>query len=319
MTALHEALRDAGGVHAPAGRAAQLRELLVDELEHSARELAGKRSGYGRPVTAAFACAPDGTPGVVALLPLDPRARADPAAASDRAWAVASAACAALVACAGLRRAASVAELALQAGSWAGWLALVMPARDAVEASELAALSFAEQLAGVDRLRAAGAAVPAAVAQGVEDLRRPLDPAHPLLVAEALARLGASPADPQATGVHEEEVAALFGSAFVAQRPHRDPDPALRAARRILQRLAGMGKWGGFHTEFAHLYRGFDGAERAFAREVGERLVAAGLLVEKTSVGQRHVSLNPRRARDVYLLRDEGVAPPGLELPPERG
>jgi hypothetical protein len=49
--------------------------------------------------------------------------------------------------------------------------------------------------------------------------------------------------------------------------------------------------------------------------EVGEALLAAGLLLEKPSVGQRHVYLNPRRARDVYAFVDEGAAPPGLSLP----
>ena len=46
--------------------------------------------------------------------------------------------------------------------------------------------------------------------------------------------------------------------------------------RRILQRLDGMGKWGGYHTAFDHLARGFAGNERALAYEVGEELLAAG-------------------------------------------
>ena len=54
-----------------------------------------------------------------------------------------------------------------------------------------------------------------------------------------------------------------------------------------------MGKWGGYHTEFAHLARGFAGNDRALAQEVGEALLEAGLLAEKPSVGQRHVYLNP--------------------------
>ncbi len=82
-----------------------------------------------------------------------------------------------------------------------------------------------------------------------------------------------------------------------AAAPARGPGPGLRAARRILQRLDGMGKWGGYHTEFAHLARGFAGNDRALAQEVGEALLEAGLLAEKPSVGQRHVYLNPRRRR----------------------
>ena len=67
-----------------------------------------------------------------------------------------------------------------------------------------------------------------------------------------------------------------------------------------------MGKWGGYHTDFAHLARGFAGNERALAQEVGEALLAAGLLAEKPSVGQRHVFLNPRRAADIRRAHRDG-------------
>jgi hypothetical protein len=77
-----------------------------------------------------------------------------------------------------------------------------------------------------------------------------------------------------------------------------------------------MGKWGGYHTEITHLARGFaPGNERALAASIAERLLAAGLLNEKTSVGQRHVFLNPRRAGDIRRLIDDGQVPAGLELP----
>ena len=86
-------------------------------------------------------------------------------------------------------------------------------------------------------------------------------------------------------------------------------------ARRILQRLNGMGKWGGYHTDFAHLARGFAGNDRQLAQAVGEALLADGLLAEKPSVGQRHVFLNPRRAADIHRMIETGAAPPGLKLP----
>ena len=71
----------------------------------------------------------------------------------------------------------------------------------------------------------------------------------------------------------------------------------------------GMGKWGGYHTEIAHLARGFAGHDRALALAIGERLVNAGLLVEKQSVHQRHVRLNPRRvARDPRARRPRRAA-----------
>jgi hypothetical protein len=76
-----------------------------------------------------------------------------------------------------------------------------------------------------------------------------------------------------------------------------------------------MGKWGGYHTEFAHLPRGFAGNERALAMEVGEALLDTGLLLEKPSVGQRHVYLNPRRAGEIHRFVDDGEVPAGLRLP----
>jgi hypothetical protein len=76
-----------------------------------------------------------------------------------------------------------------------------------------------------------------------------------------------------------------------------------------------MGKWGGYHTDFTHLARGFAGNEKQLALEVGERLIQAGILLEKPSVGQRHVFLNPRKARDVYALVDRGKVPEELHLP----
>jgi hypothetical protein len=38
--------------------------------------------------------------------------------------------------------------------------------------------------------------------------------------------------------------------------------------------------------------------------------------MEKTSVGQRHVSLNPRRSGDIRRLVDSGELPGGLRLAP---
>ncbi|MGH2917724.1 MAG: hypothetical protein ACRDLS_03865, partial [Solirubrobacteraceae bacterium] len=77
----------------------------------------------------------------------------------------------------------------------------------------------------------------------------------------------------------------------------------------------GMGKWGGYHTDFRHLSRGFAGNERALADEVGEALLEAGLLSEKPSVGQRHVFLNSRRVADIRALIEHGEVPGDLHLP----
>ncbi len=151
----------------------------------------------------------------------------------------------------------------------------------------------------------------------VADRREPIGAAHPLRVAARIALLGGAPADADSVATHEDAVLAELDrtTAGAAVRPHEDPDDARRVARRILQRLNGMGKWGGYHTEFAHLSRGFAPSDRALAGAVGEALLAAGLLQEKPSVGQRHVFLNPRRAADIHGLIDDGTIPPGLVLP----
>ena len=171
-------------------------------------------------------------------------------------------------------------------------------------------LAFEEQLEGVDRLRARALVLPELAAS---DLREPIGDGHPLLAAARIAALGGRPADPDSVEQFED---ALFDTAPEATtRPHDDPDPARRIARRILQRLNGMGKWGGYHTEFAHLARGFAGNERQLAEVVGEALLDDGLLQSKPSVGQRHVFLNPRRAADIHALIERGVVPSTLRLP----
>ena len=303
LTGIDEALGDAGGVGAPRERAGQLRALLGRELEHGARELALARSGYDHPVLVAAAAVGDG---IVAVAPVAPELRADPDAVEERAWLLVAALVGAVVDAAGAG--------ALTAGTFDGHLALrvAAPGADA----ELVPLAFEEQVEPIDRLRARALALPAAVLEEVADLRAPIGRAHPLRVALEVARLGGRPADPAALAEHEDAVLAVLeaGQASVA-RPHDDPDPSRRVARRILQRLDGMGKWGGYHTEFSHLARGFAGNDRGLAEKVGEALLLSGLLAEKPSVGQRHVFLNPRRAGDIRSLIERGDVPCDLKLP----
>jgi hypothetical protein len=302
MDDLGAALADAGGLQAPRERAARLRVLLAAALQDGATELTKARSGYERPVTVAIAPA-DG--GLWAVAPAAPALRADPDAVNERTWLLVAALVGAL------------ADAGAQQPPLAGNLdgALALAAAGAADA-ELAVLAFDDQVASVDRLRARALAVPEAVLDQVADLRAPIGDGHPLLVAHHVAALGGRPADPESVAEHEDAVlAALELASPGIVRPHEDPDPPRRVARRILQRLSGMGKWGGFHTEFAHLSRGFAPNDRALAGTVGEALLDAGLLLEKPSVGQRHVFLNPRRAKDIYALIDEGAVPTGLTLP----
>jgi hypothetical protein len=281
---------------------ARLRVLLDAELDRGQRELVRKRSGYEQPVLVAVGAA-DGA--LRAVAPAAPALRADPAAVNERTWLLVAALVGALVEVAG--------SGTLRVGALGGHVALEVPGDP--EDSELVPLAFEAHVEGVDRLRARALALPESVLADVEDLRAPIGAAHPLVIAARVAALGGRPADPASMEEHEDAVLAALDASVGPSRPHDDPDPARRVARRILQRLDGMGKWGGYHTEFAHLARGFAGNDRALAEAVGEALLAAGLLAEKPSVGQRHVFLNPKRAGDIHALIEQGQAPVALRLP----
>ena len=312
MIDLLEELAPLGGVAAPASATARLRTVLLGALRRGAEELDKPRSGYGAPVEVALA-AGDGV--LLAATPVAAHFRADPEAAGERAWLLVAAVIAALVDLADPGAPAGPGDLVLRAGDLDGFLLLAVPGRVAPEElEELGPLAFDDHAAQLDRLRTRAVAAPGRLLEGPE-LREPIGAHHPLRVAEAVARLGGRPEDPRSVEELEEAVLAVLEADNGRVRPHQDPDPARRVARRILQRLDGMGKWGGYHTDFAHLARGFAGNERALAQEVGEALLEAGLLAEKPSVGQRHVFLNPRRAAEIRALIDEGAVPPGMRLP----
>jgi hypothetical protein len=309
---LERALADAGGADAPRELSARLRGLLADELNRGLRELAETRSGYERPLAVAVAA---GEGAVLCALPLPAALRADPGVVSDRGAALAAAAVERVVEAAAPGPPLAASDLALVLGEHGGHLALAYPAAAPRDAADYAKEALDEAFGDIDRLRARAHAVPGHVLEPLEDPRPPIGATHPLRVAEAVTRMGGSPLDDESMEALEPRLVDLLEPAGAVARAHEDPNPARRVTRRILQRLDGMGKWGGYHTAFDHLARGFAGNERALAYEVGEALVAAQLLQEKPNVGQRHVYLNPRRSGEIRRLIDEGEIPKGLELP----
>jgi hypothetical protein len=311
---LERALADAGGADAPREWTARLRELLLAELERGAGELAEPRTGREHPI--ALAVGPLDSM-VASVLPLPPELRADSAAASERGAQLAVAAVQALVEATDPGPPGEVGDLGLLAGAHDGFLALACPAADPRWSADYAREALDDAVAAIDRLRAQTFVLPGHALDST-DLRAPIGATHPLRVAEAVTRLGGSPLDEDSIERLEPELLGLLEPAGAVARAHDDPDPRRRVMRRILQRLDGMGKWGGYHTAFDHLARGFAGNERALAYEVGEELLAAGLLEQKPSVGQRHVNLNPGRAGDIRRLIEEGLLPPGVP-PPDRG
>jgi hypothetical protein len=310
MTALEGELDACGGAGAPATATARLRQVLSGALRHGREELGKPRSGYTEPVEIGIA-AQGGR--LLAATPAGAALRADPQVATGREWLLVAATVGALVELSGPVAPHGPDDLRLQAGELPGGFLVLAYAADAFD-PELVELAFDEHAGALDRLRARAYALPPGVIEDVE-LRAPIGAGHPLRVAESVARLGGHPADPADVEANEETLYALLGRDGAAVRPHEDPDPGRRVARRILQRLDGMGKWGGYHTEFAHLARGFAGNDRALAQEVGEALLESGLLAEKPSVGQRHVFLNSRRAAEIRRMIDTGEVPAGMTLP----
>jgi hypothetical protein len=306
---LARALADAGGADAPREWSARLRKLLRAELERGARELDEARTGRERPIALAVAALERA---VAAVLPLPPELRADAGTVAERGAELAAAAVERLVEAAEPGALEGPADLALTLGAHGGFLALAYPAAEPQWSAAYAREALDDATAAIDRLRARAYLLPAHVLE-LEDLRPPIGATHPLRVAEAVTRLGGSPLDDESLERLEPDLLRLLEPAGAVTRAHDDPDPRRRVMRRILQRLDGMGKWGGYHTAFDHLARGFAGNDRALANEVGEELLAAGLLEQKPSVGQRHVYLSPRRAGDIRRLIDEGVLPPGLD------
>jgi hypothetical protein len=315
---LERALADAGGVDAQRDSSARLGDLLDAELRRGFVELSESRTGYGMPIAVAVA-SNEGE--VVAALPISPELRADPGAVGERSAALAAAAVEHLVEGASPGPPRSTRELSLRLGELRGMLALSYPAADPVEAAEYAheALAGEFEERRIDRLRARSHLLPGHVLGEVTDLRPPIGSTHPLRVAEAVTRLGGSPLEEATVEALEQQLLHLLEPGGAVSRAHEDPDPVRRIARRILQRLDGMGKWGSYHTAFDHLARGFAGNERALAYEIGEALLAAGLLEQKPSVGQRHVYLSARRSGEIRRLIDDGELPAGLVLPPAAG
>jgi hypothetical protein len=199
------------------------------------------------------------------------------------------------------------ADVELEAARWEGQVALRITHPAPGSVLEILPLTLEDQAQELDRVRLEPLLLPA----GDLDETEPAAEERWLWRAEIAARLGGRPGAAALAPEVEAAVASL--ETGFAEEPAVDPAiaddpmPRRRAARRMLRRLDGMGKYGGYHTEFRHLARGFAGHERALALEVGEALLRAGLLAEKPSVGQRHVSLVAARTSEIRALVERGT------------
>jgi hypothetical protein len=207
----------------------------------------------------------------------------------------------------------------IEVRDWHGHVALVLP--------ELAGFLAEDALAAVPALLAElpddvlvdGPLVPLTAdgfsgTTGLAGMARQLH-RHPVEVALALAAQGQ---DPHAE-THQPEMIPVLRAQGLGTAPppepeaepslriEDDPCPRRRHARVVLQRMLRMGKVGpGYHTEFDHFARGAAAHDRRQALEVGEALIRAGMLLEKPSVGQRHISLNVRALPQIHALIERG-------------
>ena len=88
-------------------------------------------------------------------------------------------------------------------------------------------------------------------------------------------------------------------------------DAYIRAS--ILYRLYKQGKWGGSHTDFENLKKGFSprqlgkrGSKRI--EQLAEELIKEGYIVAKITSYGYHVSLNPRRSAEIQKIIDGFIA-----------
>jgi hypothetical protein len=279
-------------------RPLERRDAVAGRLADDRRRLAGEPRPRG---VACFAAST--VDGACVVIPLQPEDAAD-----GRRQRLAATAAAALATAAGLGYPENGADLQLEPARWQGYLALRVSADEGETVAELFALELEEQAGSLDRIQPVGVQLPA----GTLDETDPEATSEWLWRAELAARLGGRPG---AARLDEQVEQAL--ALFVTTRPplggdaeqaaaHDDPMPRRRIVRRILRRLDGMGKYNGYHTEFAHLARGFAGHERSLALDAGEALLRAGLLEQKPSVGQRHVYLVAAQTAEIHRIIETG-------------
>ena len=278
-------------------RPAQRGEVVLDALREDGRRLLAE----ARPGSIAVVFA-ETSDGLALVLPLTAETRL-PA----RAERLARSAAAALADALSLAHPVGAGDAELEAARWHGRLALRATHSAPADALELLPLTLEDHAQELDRVSVDAVLLPA----GDLDETEPVAEERWLWRAEMAARLGGRPGAATLAPEVESAVARLESdladAAGTEPEIANDPLPRRRAARRMLRRLDGMGKYGGYHTEFRHLARGFAGHERALALEVGEALLRAGFLAEKPSVGQRHVSLVPARTSEIRALVERGT------------
>ena len=225
------------------------------------------------------------------MTPAPAALRADPEAADERTWLLVAAAVGALVELRSPGRSL--------AGELGGSLVLAMPGTVSDEDAELAALGFEEQVAGVDRLRATALALPGHVVEGSSPSCASRSARRTRCASRRRSRGSAAdrPTPRRATSTRRPSSGCSTARAARPSRA-RTTTPIRRAAWRAAS-CSGSTGWasGAGTTRSSRTSRAGSAATTArWPSRWASRSLQAGLLVEKPSVGQRHVFLNSRRA-----------------------
>lgn len=104
-------------------------------------------------------------------------------------------------------------------------------------------------------------------------------------------------------GITTAEVTEAKASEEAAPQRAAPAAPEVAIAGRMLAKLLRAHVIGGKHTALQNVYgHHFADREKDMAKDIAERLVTMGILLVKSNVGQRHVSVNPRRLGDARAL-----------------
>jgi len=88
-----------------------------------------------------------------------------------------------------------------------------------------------------------------------------------------------------------------------AHTPVAAPARADHIAARMLRKLLADRRVGGRHTRIEHAYgHHFSDEEKDIARRVADWLEKDGIFIPKNNEGSHHISINPRRLRDVGAI-----------------
>lgn len=72
--------------------------------------------------------------------------------------------------------------------------------------------------------------------------------------------------------------------------------------KTLLRKLVYLRKWGGSHTSFDNLPKGFPPHLRGEVKEIAKELIKEGFLLSKPTSYGVEVSLNPEKKREIEKL-----------------